>query len=254
MNNISKNIINCRQNNKKIVIHEKDKMNLDFSDGYIIQNEIYNHYSKSEKFNAWKIGCTTKVMQEYLKIPSPCLGRVMKKNVYKGDSTLNFKNFIRPGVECEIGVILSEEFDYTNEIKEIDKIIEKVVPSIEIVDDRWPDYSKENTPTLIADDFFASTIVYGEGINIKDIDNLSDLTGFMSSNNKIIGTGKGSDILDNPLNALSWFLNFSFIGNNVPKAGDLISLGSIVQTYWVNKNDTIKIDIEKIGNVEVEFK
>jgi 2-keto-4-pentenoate hydratase len=254
MNNISKTIINCRQNNKKIIIHEKDKVNLDFSDGYIIQNEIHNYYSKSETFNAWKIGCTTRVMQEYLKIPTPCVGRVMKKNVYKGDSKVKFKDFIRPGVECEIGVILSKEFDYTKENNELDKIIEKIVPSIEIVDDRWPDYSKENTPMLIADDFFASSIVYGEGEKIKDINDLKDINGFMSSNNRIIGTGKGSDILENPLNALKWFLDFNFIGNNVPKAGDLISLGSIVQTYWVHRNDTIKIDIEKIGNVEVKFK
>ena len=69
-----------------------------------------------------------------------------------------------------------------------------------------------------------------------------------------MGEGKGSDILQDPLNALRWFLEFNFKDNNVPKAGDLISLGSIVQTYWVNQNDTIKIDLEKIGKVEVQFK
>jgi len=252
MDNISKNIINFRQNNKKIKISEKEKRNLSISDGYSIQNELYAHYSKVEDFTAWKIGCTSKVMQEYLKIPSPCLGRVMKKNIYKGITKLNFSDFIRPGVECEIAVILSEEFDL-NKNQKMEKIIDRVVPSIEIVDDRWPDYSKEETSILIADNFFASSIVYGSGIHIGSIDNLREIKGFMSLNNKIIGEGKGSDILDDPINALRWFLDFNFSNDNFPKPGDLITLGSIVQTYWVSKNDRIKIDIEKIGNVEVQF-
>ncbi|MBK89738.1 MAG: sulfate adenylyltransferase [Chloroflexi bacterium] len=252
MNNISKSIINFRQNNQKIKITEKEKRNLSISDGYSIQNEIYDHYSKVEDFTAWKIGCTSKVMQEYLNIPSPCLGRVMKKNIYKGTTKLNFSEFIRPGVECEIAVILSKDFDI-NMNQNIEKIIDRVVPSIEIVDDRWLDYTKEETSILIADDFFASSVVYGHGIEIGSINNLREIKGYMSLNNKIIGEGKGSDILEDPINALKWFLDFNFSNNNYPKPGDLITLGSIVQTYWVKKNDRIKIDIEKIGNIEVQF-
>ena len=75
----------------------------------------------------------------------------------------------------------------------------------------------------------------------------------MKVNELHIGKGIGSDILEDPLNALKWFLNFNFLENNYPKAGDLISLGSLVQTYWVEKNDTIEIGIGEIGNVKVKF-
>jgi len=252
MNNISKSIINFRQNKQKIKISDKEKKNLSISDGYFIQDEIYSHYSKFEDFNAWKIGCTSKVMQEYLNINSPCLGRVMKKNIYEGDTNINFNEFIRPGVECEIAVILSKEFDI-NQNQSLEKIIDRIVPSIEIVDDRWPDFSKESTSILIADDFFASSIVFGEGIKMESIKSLGEIRGWMSVNNNIIGNGKGSDILDDPLNALRWFLDFNFSKNNFPKAGDLITLGSIVQTHWINKGEKIKVNLEKIGNVEVQF-
>ena len=46
---------------------------------------------------------------------------------------------------------------------------------------------------------------------------------------------------------------YNFNKDNHPKAGDLISLGSLVQTQWVQKNDKVKVEIEKIGNVEVKF-
>ena len=87
-------------------------------------------------------------------------------------------------------------------------------------------------------------------MNLK---NLKNLKGGMKVNEQNIGKGIGSDILEDPINALKWFLNFNFSENDYPKAGDLISLGSLVQTYWVEKNDTIEIEIEEIGNAKVKF-
>jgi len=253
MNNISKNIINCRQNNSKIILKEFEKENLSILNGYEIQNEIHNHFSKNQKYTGWKIGCTTPVMQKYLKIPSPCIGRVMEKDLYENDSTIKFENFIRPGVECEIAIILSENYNYFEKNQNYEEIVRRVVPSIEIVDDRWPNYKNETTPMLIADDFFASSIVFGTGVETINLEGLKNVKGSMIVNNIKIGEGVGADILDDPINALSWFLDFKFQENNHPKPGDLISLGSLVQTYWVKKGDSIIIDIEKIGNVKVDF-
>ena len=84
----------------------------------------------------------------------------MKKNIYSKTNSVDFDKFIHPGVECEIAVKLAEKFSYREKIKDLDEIVEKIIPSIEIVDDRWPDYSKESTSILIADDFFASSLVY----------------------------------------------------------------------------------------------
>ncbi len=253
MNIISKTIINSRQNKIKISIPEVKKKNINISQGYEIQNDIFKYFSKNYSYSGWKIGCTTPVMQKYLNIPSPCLGRVMTKNVIENDTILKFDEFIHPGVECEIAVILSDDYVYSNKNNKLEKIVERVVPSIEIVDNRWENYHNEKTSLLIADDFFASSIVFGKGSKNVKLENLKNLKGGMKVNKQHIGKGIGSDILEDPLNALKWFLNFNFLENNYPKAGDLISLGSLVQTYWVGKNDTIEIGIGEIGNVKVKF-
>ena len=86
-----------------------------------------------------------------------------------------------------------------------------------------------------------------------DLNSLKNLKGKMKVNNKIIGNGEGKDILEDPLNALKWFLEFNFEQNNAPQSGDLISLGSLVKTYWVSKNDTITVDIEELGKIEAKF-
>ena len=253
MNSISKIIIDSIKKNTKIIIPEVQKELIEVSDGYIIQNEIFDYFSKKNQYNGWKIGCTTPVMQKYLNISSPCLGRVMKKNIFKNNTKIKFDNFVNPGVECEIAVVLSENYEYTKKINNLNEIIERIVPSIEIVDDRWPDYKKEKTSILIADNFFSSAIAYGNGSKKIKLDELKKLKGLMTVNNNIIGRGVGGDILNDPINALKWFLEFDFVGNKFPKAGDLISLGSLVQTYWINKNDVIEINIESLGSVKITF-
>ena len=253
MNIISKTIINSRQNNIKISIPEEKKKNISISQGYEIQNDIFEHFSKKYSYSGWKIGCTTPVMQKYLNIPSPCLGRVMTRDVIENDTILKFDEFVQPGVECEIAVILSDKYVYSKKNNKLDEIVKRVVPSIEVVDNRWENYKHEKTSLLIADDFFASSIVFGKGSKKMKLKNLKNLKGGMKVNEQNIGKGIGSDILEDPINALNWFLNFNFSENNYPKAGDLISLGSLVQTYWVKKNDTIEIEIEEIGNVKVKF-
>ena len=113
MNIISKTIINSRQNNIKISIPEEKKKNISIKQGYEIQNDIFQHFSKKYLYSGWKIGCTTPVMQKYLNIPSPCLGRVMTMNVIENDTILKFDEFVHPGVECEIAVILSDDYVYS---------------------------------------------------------------------------------------------------------------------------------------------
>src|SRR5262249_46072222 len=50
----------------------------------------------------YKIGCTSRVMQEYLGIPHPCAGGVFEREIHETDVRLNASDFVRVGVECEI--------------------------------------------------------------------------------------------------------------------------------------------------------
>ena len=53
-----------------------------------------------------KIGCTSKVMQEYLKIDQPCSGGIYANTVFHGHGARAHALYCEPGVECEIAVRL----------------------------------------------------------------------------------------------------------------------------------------------------
>ena len=75
----------------------------DEADGYRIQRAVHDLMLPSTgALVGYKIGCTSKVMQEYLDIPHPCGGGVFASGVYDSGVRLHAADFVRVGVECEI--------------------------------------------------------------------------------------------------------------------------------------------------------
>ena len=130
--------------------------------------------------------------------------------------------------------------------------VDSIAVAIEIVDDRWEDYSSIDTNSLIADDFFAAGIVLGEFFE-RDLVNPKILHGNMVINDEIIGEGMGSDIMQDPYNALAWIANWLSSNNQNLKQGEIIMLGSIVQSQWVSYGDKVEVEIEKLGKTSVTF-
>ena len=92
-----------------------------------------------------KIGCTTKVMQEYLGMPHPCSGAIFDGTVQSQHGRFDFEKFHHVGVECEIAVTLGKSISprrtpYT--LKAVGEAVESVHAAIEVVDDRYVDFGK----------------------------------------------------------------------------------------------------------------
>ena len=112
-----------------------------------------------------KIGCTTSVMQEFLRISNPCAGGVFERQVHRSPATLRHADWVRPGVECEMVVRLDAGPARCSRRRSPATAwltaVGAVMAGMEIVDDRYVDYKTLDTPTLIADDFFDAGCVLG---------------------------------------------------------------------------------------------
>src|ERR1700747_3566412 len=79
----------------------------DEAEGYLVQRAVHDLLLPSTgPLVGYKIGCTSKVMQEYLDIPHPCGGGVCARGVHESGVSLRADDFVRVGVECEIAVRL----------------------------------------------------------------------------------------------------------------------------------------------------
>jgi len=200
----------------------------------------------------YKIGCTTPVMQAYLGIPSPCSAGVFARGVHGSGVTLRFDDFRHVGVECEIAVRLGRDLPADKAPFSADTVRDAVaayMAAIEIVDDRYADWRSTDTPTLIADDFFAAGCVLCEPV--ADPGDPSALTGTTTINGVEVGRGKGADVMGHPLNALAWIASSLAARGAHLREGEIVLLGSLVETKWLARGDDVAIAIDGLGKVEM---
>lgn len=204
----------------------------------------------------WKIGCTTAVMQEYLGIHSPCAGTMFQGNIWHGRHRFQVPTRGRLGVECEIAVRMSRDLPLRDEqyqVADMPRAVAASMAAIEVVQDRYLDYPSLDTPTLIADDFFHYSCVLGPQQEAMDPVALRAVSGAMVINGEQVGAGVGTDILGEPLQVLCWLANSSAAWGTPLLAGDIVMLGSLVQTHWVAAGDVVTVTNEPLGEVLAEF-
>lgn len=200
----------------------------------------------------WKIGCTTRVMQDYLAIAHPCAGALFAQTVREGDGEFERARLCRPGVECEIAVRLGRDLDGEDPVgvAEAAAAVDSAMASIELVDDRWHDFTAVAAPSLVAEHFFGAGAVLGPPVRI-DPHALAGLSGEMRVNGVSVGTGRGADILGDPLAALVWLAEHCR-GRGTPlRAGEVVTLGSLVKTAWIGPGERVEIGIERLGGASL---
>jgi 2-oxo-3-hexenedioate decarboxylase/2-keto-4-pentenoate hydratase len=227
------------------------------SEAYSLQAAVNRRLSESRLGLAagHKIGCTTPVMQAYLGIPNPCAGDVFAATTLESPAAVNVSGYRRLGVECEIVVTIShdvvpEAAPFTRE--QIASHVDGVMAGIEIVDDRYRDYRTLGAPTLIADNFFNAGCVLGKPIGDWRRLDLVALEGRMLINGREVGRGHGGMILGHPLEALAWLANSRAARGLGLRKGVFVFLGSLVETKWPDRGDSVRVEIEALGALDLE--
>ncbi|MGJ4994845.1 2-keto-4-pentenoate hydratase [Bradyrhizobium sp. HKCCYLS3077] len=225
--------------------------------GYEIQHEV--HWLLAEHvgdFAGYKIGCTSKVMQDYIGIPHPCAGGVFASGVHASGVALRAADFVRVGVECEIAVRLAKDLlplDAPFTIAHVGDAIGDCHAAIEIVDDRYVQWESMGAPTLVADDFFAAGCVLGPAVPRDAAGDLAAVQGRAFVNGALAGQGTGADVLGHPLHALAWLANHLAARGDGLEAGQLVLTGSLVKTVWLKPGDRVRMELDGLGVVEAGF-
>ncbi len=203
-----------------------------------------------------KIGCTSKVMQDYLKIDEPCSGGIYANTIFHEKGERGHYAYIRPGVECEIAIGLGATLGVAGapyDVESVASAVESVMAAIEIVDDRFADYTKLALPIMLADDFFNSGCVLGVPVKDWRRRDIAKLRCEMFINGASIGFGFGGDVMGHPLNVLAWLANSLIARGRELRAGEIVLTGSSVQTYWCEPGDEARVEIETLGTAEMRF-
>jgi len=227
-------------------------------EAYLIQDNLHEYLSTSGLGTVvgYKIGCTTRIMQQFLGINNPCAGGVFDSTTYQFSGSFLFERLLHPGVECEMAVRLKHDLlpiNAPHSKESVAMAVGSVMAAIELVDDRWEHYQSVDSPTLISDDFFGAGCVLGPNLYDWKNQDLSNINGSMFINDRVVGIGKSSDIMGHPFEALAWIANSFATRGKTLHTNDFVLLGSLVETQWVNMGDIVTVKQPGVGTATAQF-
>ena len=204
----------------------------------------------------FKIGATGSRMQAYLGVDAPIAGFIRQADLYRGDASLRFDDFIKPGVECEVGVRLARDLSPGPcSLAQALAAVGEFFAGIELVDNRYGDLAELGMPTLLADQMYHGAAVIGDRpeADWRGLP-LDALRGRIWLDDGTADEGVTSDLLGHPLNGLAWLAGSAeaaaFGGL---KAGQVVMLGSVTPPLWLRGPANVTVAFPPLPAVTVQL-
>ena len=221
-------------------------------DAYAIQAAYVEQLeSKLGRRVGYKIGLTSKRMQEMCGVNHPNSGVVFEKRLHRSGVTLPLSSLMRLGIEFECCARLGRSLAPRGSPYSLDEItaaVEAVCPAFEVIDDRNSDYPLDLL-SLIADNSWNEGNVLGEFKTTWP--DLGKATSVLECNGKVIDEGNGADVLGHPFEPLRWLANNLNAQGQTLQTGDIVLTGSWVTTRFPKAGEHYRYSISGVGSVEV---
>jgi 2-keto-4-pentenoate hydratase len=202
----------------------------------------------------WKIGSTSPPMQAALGIPYPCAGTLYAGTVHRGHATAARADYSRLGFECEIAVRLGADLPARaggHTRASVLPAVAAVMTSIELVEWRFVDFKRAGVPSLVADDFFSCGCVLGPDQPPEVLAGDADIAGRFTVDGTVACAGSARDILGHPLNSLAWLADHRAARGTPLRAGDIVTLGSIVAALRLDRPALVEASFDGLGKAAV---
>lgn len=184
----------------------------------------------------YKAGLTNPAVQKRFGYDRPTWGKLYEGMVLADGAVVDAAFGARPLFEADMLVrVRSETINQASTPMEVLEAIDQVIPFIELPDLVVTAPPKLNGPAINAINVGARLGVAGQplavpltrGERYAMLDALRDMTVLLTDDKGAeLGRGKGSDILEHPLNAVVWLAQALAKEGLTMKPGELISLGS----------------------------
>ena len=248
-------LFTSKTNLKKIKELPSDCTPKNFNEAYLIQNKLSNIYlskNPKNKIIGKKIGCTNEDAKKQLNVTESFFGNLFSKDISQSNSIINSKYFFSPFIEPEFSFLVNNELSISNapyKNKDIIKFISCVLPSIELVDSRYKDWTTIGVYNLVADNAVHAHWIYGNSCNNLDKFNFNNHKVKLYINEKEVIKGNSNKVLGNPINSLTWLINnLAKQGKSLPK-NSYVSTGTCTPAISIYKGDKISADFGKLGTV-----
>jgi 2-keto-4-pentenoate hydratase len=198
----------------------------------------------------FKVGLTSKAVQESLGATSPVRGVLLRDMMLKNGAKVSAKFGARPIWEPDLIVIVKDTgINQAKTTLEVAEHLSEIVAFIELPDRMMAENEKVDGNLITAINTSARLGVLGQRAKIKPtaefVSALEKMTVTATDQTgKTLATAKGDALLGHPLNPVLWLIKDLATTGESLKAGDLISLGSFARPQPPEAAQTVAVRYE----------
>lgn len=228
-------------------------------DAYRIQTaQMARKLDQGREIIGWKIGLTSKVMQQALKIDTPDSGVLYDDMLFRSGDTVPKGRFIGPRIETEIAFVLKAPLEGAVSRADVLAATDYVCPSIEILDTRILRVDPDTgTPRIITDtvsDNAANAgIVLGEARHDPNAVDMRWVGAIVEAGGQVEATGLGAAVLNDPVTGIVWLAKRMGNYGQRMEPGQVILSGSFIAPIECPSGTDIRADFGQFGEVSISF-
>jgi len=199
----------------------------------------------------YKLGLTSRPMQELLGVDQPDYGPVLAAHVRPAGVRVDVGRLIQPKVEAEIAIVLREPLSGPRcTALDARRAAAGAVAAIEIVDSRvenWRIRLADTVADLASSGAIAlsSRLVPLQGLDPR-------LIGMVfTRNGELVATGAGAAALGDPLHAVAWLANTLHPLGATLAAGHVVMTGALHAAVPLGEGDVFRAEFDRLGPVWV---
>ena len=232
---------------------------MDMDDCYAIQSRlIAAKQAAGRRVIGWKIGLTSKAMQQALGIDIPDSGVLFDDMWFETGAVVPQGRFIQPRIEAEIAFVMKTPL--AGESVTRDDVLaatDYVAPSLEILDTRILRKDPQTgQPRVIfdtiSDNAANAGIVLGRERHGPDAD-LRWTGAIVSRDGAVEETGLGAGVLNDPVESVVWLARRMATYGQQIEAGQVILSGSFIRPVECPPGTEITADFGAFGRVDLSF-
>jgi 2-oxopent-4-enoate/cis-2-oxohex-4-enoate hydratase len=223
-------------------------------DAYQIQlRMIQRRLEAGETIVGKKIGVTSKIVMQMLRVNQPDFGQMTSGMVFSEGEAIRTDSMIAPKAEAEVAFVLKSDLMGPGvTAADVLRATDFVVPCFEIVDSRIKDW-KIKIQDTVADNASCGVLTLGGARKSPRQLDLALAGMVLEKNGEIISTSVGAAVQGSPVNAVAWLANtLGRLGIGL-KAGEIILSGSQSPLVPVKAGDSLYCSVGGLGSTSVRF-
>ena len=232
-------------------------MSLD--DAYAIQRALVAKREETgRKITGWKIGLTSRAMQDALKIDTPDSGVLFDDMHFDSGATVPQGRFIQPRVEAEIAFVMKSDLGGDVGRDAVLAATDYVCPSLEILDTRIVRADPETGVArkivdTISDNAANAGLVLGSERHDPAAVDMRWVGAIVTRNGVVEETGLGAGVLNDPVTSVVWLAERLGAHGMAIRAGDVVLSGSFIRPVETASGDVLHADFGDFGEVRIAF-